>query len=117
MPPPVVMPKALIQQRLATTLPRRGRRAAADPQVYLVDIADFTGVQAATLRQVAGKKREVDDALQMQLSNLFALLEAGLLVKTQPVGLHRIPAPAGVEPPRRATIDLSGFAPRVNWSR
>jgi hypothetical protein len=111
------MPKALIQQRLMTTLPRRGRRARDDTRIVLIDIALFTGVKRDTLYAVAVKRREVDDALQMQLSNFFTLLEAGLLVKSPPDGLHRIPPPAGVTPPPRATIDLSGMIPRINWSR
>ena len=111
------MPKVLIQQRLMTTLPRRGRRSPADTRVFITDIAVFIGVSVDTLRQVANKKREADDALQMQLSNFFTLLEAGLLVKDAGGGIHRIACPTGVTPPPRATIDLSGFAPRINWSR
>ena len=112
------MAKAMIQQRLMTTLPRRGRQPKLDLALRLADVSAFTGVGAGTLRDVANKKREVDDALQLQLSSFFDLFESGRIVKIV-VGdrcvLRRLATPPGEAPAPRATIDLSGVAPRVIW--
>ena len=112
------MPKREIQQRLLVSIPpRQGRRKVTDVFIRLQDIAAFIGVQAQVLRDVAHKRRDVDDALQFQLSAFFALQDSGRIVKVFENGvsiLRRVPTPPGVPERPRATIDVSSL--RINWS-
>ena len=116
---PVIMPKALIQQRLLLTIPGRGGWPKLSTRLRLDDVAEWTGVKRAVLDRVARKRQEVDDSLQVQLSSFLTLFEAGLIVKVVEGGacvLRRVPTAPGVKLPPRATIDLSGLTPRVHWS-
>ena len=73
-----------------------------------------------TLSTIAHKRREVDDALQMQLSAFFSQWEQGVLVKVVDgprCVIKRIPPPAGVKPEPRATIDISGQSLRIDWGK
>jgi hypothetical protein len=113
---PTVLPKAQIQQRLLVMIPRQGKPRKLDLRMKLQDVEAFTGIKTSTLSQVARKKREIDEAMQIQLSAFLVLIERGLIVKDA-AGVRRISPPAGVREPPRATIDLSGPAPRIHWSR
>lgn len=115
---PALYAKAALQQRLLTTIARRGTPRTLTLDLRLADIAAFTGVRLVVLAACAHRRREVDDALQLQLSLLFSLWERGLLVKVKEGDayvLRRIATPAGVVEPPRARIDLTGFGPRILW--
>ncbi len=117
---PIIMSKAAIQQRLMAATLRPGRSSPKDPRLLLRDIAGFTGVTLLTLTNMAHRRREVDDALQLQLSVFFTLIDAGTLVKQLSLDgktrvLKRILPAAGAPAPPRATIDLRGPQPRVIW--
>ena len=119
MPPPVVMSRQALQQRLLAVTPRPGRQAPRDTRLRLRDVSAFIGVQLVVLSRVAHKRQELDDPLQMQLSSFFALWESGCIVKEvegDHCVLRRVPPPPGVAPPPRATIDVGGLLPRVNWN-
>ena len=112
-----IMSKAMIQQRLLTTVPKKGRRTPGET-LRLYDIADHTGVSLATLSACAHRRREVDDALQAQLSYFFALFERGVLVKQREgrgFVIRRVRPPDATPEPERPRIDISGFEPRINW--
>ena len=113
-----VMPKKLIQQRLHVLIPAKGRPVVNDLRLKIADVSDFIGVRGDVLYKVAHKRREVDDALQVTLSNFFALVDDGCIVKVlegSAAVVRRVPcAPDVVEQPK-AKIDLSGLTPRVVW--
>ena len=120
MTPPVIMSKQALQQRLLMLVGKRGKKKPEDGKVYYSDVATFIGVHRQVLYAVAHKRQEIDDSLQIQLSSFFVLYESGRIVKVvdgADCTLRRVPAPEGVAEPPRATIDLSGFAPRIKWSR
>lgn len=105
--------------RLLAAIPRRGDKIKFTESLRLQDVQLWLGVSVKVLALCAHRKREVDDALQVQLSSFFSLIDRGLLVKAREGSefvLRRIARPVGVPEPPRATIDLSGSAPRVNWS-
>jgi hypothetical protein len=117
---PAVMPRQVIQQRLRTMIPRRGRPPVGDTRLLLADVAAWIGLPLGSVERVARGKREIDDPLQLQLSYFFALVDAGCIVKVIEGGhavVRRIPPPVGVKLPPRATIDLSAGFPRITWSR
>jgi len=116
--PAYVMPKALIQQRLLVTIPRRGQ-SKPTKELRLRDIAEHTGVGLSVLAACAHKGREVDDSLQLQLSYFFELFDRGLLVKVlegDRYVIRRIPPKPGVVEPPRAKVDLSWGATLIKWS-
>ena len=120
MPPPVIMSKQALQQRLLLMIGPRGRKKPDDSRTYTHDVAAFLGIRREVLFKVAHKRHEIDDSMQLQLSSFFVLYESGRIVKVvegEIRTLRRVPAPDGVPEPPRATIDLSGFTPRINWSR
>jgi len=114
-----VMPKALIQQRLLTILAKRGRSSRQSFKISSSDVARFLHLDPELISQCARKNREIDEGLQLQLSNFFILWDNGVLEKVK-VGtsfeIVRVPAKADIKPPQ-ATIDMSGIFPRIKWSR
>ena len=119
MAPPVIMAKAALQQRLLATVRRGGHQSPADTRLHLRDVSAFIGVKRPVLSAVAHKKQELDDALQVQLSSFFMLWESGRIVKEvvgQSCELRRIVPPPGETEPPRATIDVHGMFPRINWN-
>ena len=112
------MSKAALQARLLSTIPRRGDPRTLTPEIRLRDVEKFIGVRLRVLAECAHKKRELDDGLQLQLSSFFTLVDRGTLVKVREgegYVMRRIPPLPGVPEPPRATIDLSGMAPRIKW--
>ena len=115
---PEILSKQVLQMRLLAVIPRRGDPRTLTSEIRLQDIEKWLHVSVKVLAQCAHRRREVDDALQVQLSSFFGLVDHGLLVKAKegPVYvLRRVRAPPGKSDPPRATIDLSGLSPRVNW--
>lgn len=113
------MSKSALQRRLLEVSPGRGRRSPTDTRLRLTDVSTFIGVRRSTLSLVAHRRQELDDALQMQLSSFFTLWERGCIVKEvrgDHCELRRVPRPAGEPEPPRATIDVSGLMPRVDWN-
>lgn len=114
-----ILSKQVLQARLLATIPRRGRPRTLTIDLRLTDIEKFLGVRKAVLAECAHRRRELDDSLQVQLSSFFVLVDQGLLVKAKEGDafvMRRIARPAGVNEPPRATIDLTGMSPRINWS-
>ena len=112
-----IMPKALIQQRLLSSIARKGPTKHT-LELRMNDISKFTGVGRFTLDAVAHKRREVDVALQMQLSTFFTLFDAGLLVKVKEGDeylIKRVPPPPGYVEPPKARVSLSWGDPLIKW--
>jgi hypothetical protein len=118
--PRAVMPKHLLQQRLLLSLAKPGAQASLRSGLYLPDIAAFLHLGPTILVSCAKRKREIDDGLQVQLSNFFTLWDKGLLAKVKEgkkYEIVRMPAKIGAPEPAKATIDLSGTVPKIRWSR
>ena len=123
--PREVMPKHLLQQRLLMSIAKPGARAALRPGLYLPDIAEFLHIGQQTLTACAKRKREIDDGMQVQLSNFFTLWDKGLLIKARAkegkegkeYEIVRLPVKIGAPEPPKATIDLTGVVPKIRWSR
>ena len=118
--PREVMPKHLLQHRLLLSIAKPGARAEFRSGLYLPDIAEFLHIGPQTLAACAKRKREIDDGLQVQLSNFFTLWDKGLLAKVKEgkkYEIVRLPVKIGAPEPPKATIDLSGAVPKIRWSR
>ena len=113
--PSPLIPKAALVVKLRALVPPRGRRPKDRlPGTELRDVASYLGVSHKVLYEITRQRREVDDALQMQLSLFFLLWDREEIVKREGV-LHRV-MPKGVKPDApRPTIDISTGSPRINW--
>ena len=119
----IILSKHTLLLRLGALAARRGSRGKNFDYTTLLlvdDVARHLGLDRTTLAAVGRKKREMEEGLQVQLSNFFLLWDRGVFAKVAVEGgyaIKRVPPAAGAQEPPRATIDLTGLAPRINWSR
>lgn len=110
------MSKRAILQRLQALASRPGRPTRGEQRIRLSDVAAWLGMTPRNLDMYRSGEQQLDDRLQTRLSLLFMLMDRDLIVKVGRGVLERRALPAGAREPPRATIDVSGPAPRVKWS-
>lgn len=118
--------QSVLRMRINATVGVKGRQSREKLQrlaaeLRHTDIARFLQVSPSLILQVGRGDRPMSEDLQHKLTALFLAWDREELRKAPTPGggyeLVRVRLPASVKPPARATIDVSGGAPRINWSR
>lgn len=116
-----LMPQHVVLMRLRAAAKARGRPSRSSAAIQAsglshTDIAKFFDVSISHVRNVACGKLPLTPKWQYQLSALFLAWDRGEYARRADGTLERITPPSEAKQPR-ATIDVSGAVPRVNWSR